>query len=142
MPTSVLTDIYNELHVPDFKKAKSFYSKLGFRIVWEQKPKQRLGYLVMKRGKSILCFYCGNKCVYEHSYFKKFSRKTIRGYGVEIVIPTEKIGLLYKKVLKCLGKKSVACPLETKYWGKKDFRMVDPFGYYLRFTEPFNILKK
>ena len=25
-------------------------------------------------------------------------------------------------------------------WGLKDFRIEDPFGFYLRFTEPFNIV--
>jgi len=31
--------------------------------------------------------------------------------------------------------------LQVQPWGLKDFRMVDSFGYYLRVTEPHNILE-
>jgi hypothetical protein len=141
MATSALSDIYNELHVPDFKKVRNFYGRLGFKEVWSRKPEQRLGYLVMKRGKSILCFYCGNGCVYEHSYFRRFPRKTICGYGVELVIPVKNIESVYKSVLKYF-RKNIVCALELKRWGAKDFRMIDPFGYYLRFAEQYNILKR
>ncbi len=30
--------------------------------------------------------------------------------------------------------------LQVKPWGLKDFRIEDPFGYYIRFTQPHNIL--
>jgi len=30
--------------------------------------------------------------------------------------------------------------LQNRPWGLKDFRVVDPFGFYLRFTSQHNIL--
>ncbi len=30
--------------------------------------------------------------------------------------------------------------LAEQPWGLKDFRIEDPFGFYIRFTEPHNIL--
>ena len=57
----VQNDTVIELHVPDFEKVKEFYGKLGFRVVWERKPEARKGYLVMKRGNGILCFWPGNE---------------------------------------------------------------------------------
>ncbi len=87
------TDVMIELHVPDFKKVKDFYGKLGFKVVWERKPEEMKGYIVMKSGGSILCFWPGNESLWKQSYFKKFSKKSKRGYGVEIVIMVEDIEL-------------------------------------------------
>ena len=64
----LFSDILLELHVPDFKITKKFYKDLGFEVVWEKKPLARKGYLVMRRGDSIINFYCGNIHVYEQTY--------------------------------------------------------------------------
>jgi len=128
-----------ELHVPDFGVVKDFYSKLGFRIVWERKPEDYKGYLVMEGGGNILCFYCGNEKVYDNLYFKKFPKETKKGYGVEIVIMIKDIEDFYKKVKEFAN---VTEKLIIQPWGLKDFRIEDPFGYYLRFTEPHDILDK
>ena len=130
-------DILIELHVPDFEKVKEFYGKLGFEEVWERKPEAKKGYLVMKRGNSILCFWPGTKQVWEQDYFKSFPKTTKRGYAVEIVIMTDNIERLYKEV-KTFAK--VVEELKTQPWDLKDFRIEDPFGFYLRFTEAHNIL--
>lgn len=129
--------IYIELHVPDFDIVKKFYEKLGFSVVWEHKPDQKKGYLVMQRKNSILCFWPGNEKVYEQSYFKQFPQNTTRGYGVEIVIPIENIRAFYGQTKTFAN---IVDHLQTQPWGLKDFRIIDPFGYYLRFTEPHDVL--
>lgn len=131
------TDILVELHVPNFKEAKKFYGKLGFKVVWERKPEEEKGYLVLKRGNSILCFWSGNKNVWNHIYFKHFPKTTKRGYGVEIVIMVKNVEEFYTKVKKFA---KVVEKLKMQPWGSKDFRIEDPFGFYLRFTEPYNTL--
>ena len=128
-----------ELHVPDFEKVKEFYGKLGFDVVWERKPEAKKGYLVMKNEDNVLCFWPGNKEVYNQSWFKQFPKNTKTDYGVELVIMINNIESLYQKVKKFA---KIADKLETRPWGLKDFRIVDPFGYYLRFSEPHNILNK
>lgn len=130
-------DVVLELHVPDFNKVKEFYGKLGFEIVWEREPEGFKGYLVMRMGNSILCFWGGNKEIYNHPYFKQFSNNTKRGYGVEIVIFVEDIDKYYEKVSKFA---KVVEELTLQPWGDKDFRVEDPFGYYLRFCNPYNTL--
>lgn len=139
-----LSNIILELHVPDFEKVKDFYEKLGFKEVWEYPPKDQTGYLVMQRGDSILAFFCGNKEVYNHSFFKRYPKNTVRGYGVEVAIyiPDIDIDTYYKNVASKIDKTQIAQPLEVKPWGSKDFRLVDPFGYYLCIREPSNILHK
>lgn len=136
MSKPALTDTIIELHVPDFGKVKDFYGKLGFKVVWETKP-GTLGYLVMKRGESILAYSEGNEEVYNHSYLKKFPKDTKRGYGVEIIIFVENIEEFYEKVK---GFCNVTDELQMHPWGYEDFRIEDPFGYYLRFSSPYNTL--
>jgi len=137
-----LTDVILELHVPDFNKVKDFYGKLGFEIVWEYPPKDQSGYLVMKRQDSILAFFCGNEKVYHHPFFKQFPKIMVRGYGVEVAIyiSDQPIDKYYKQVTKTIDNKYIVQPLEMKPWGSKDFRLTDPFGYYLCIREASNIL--
>jgi uncharacterized glyoxalase superfamily protein PhnB len=126
---AMLTDVYIELHVPDFKKAIEFYSKLGFKLLWRAED-----YLVMKRKKSVLNFYGGSQKVYSHSYFGRFKKTTKCGYGVEIIIPVEHVERFYERVRKFA---KIVQPLQLKKWGHRDFRIVDPFGFYLRIRERY-----
>ncbi len=127
-----------ELHVPDFEKVKNFYGRLGFEVVWERKPEGKKGYLVIQRESHVLCFWPGNEEVYDQSYFRNFPKDSKRGYGVELGFFIDKnIEDFYEKV-KTFAK--VVDPLVTQPWGIKDFRIEDPFGYYLRFTEIYDTL--
>jgi len=125
----MLTDVYIELHVPDFKKAIEFYSRLGFKLLWRTED-----YLVMRRKRSVLNFYGGSQKVYSHSYFGRFKKTTKCGYGVEIIIPVDRVELIYSSVRKFA---KIVQPLQLKKWGRRDFRIVDPFGFYLRITERY-----
>lgn len=136
-----LTDITIELSVSDFALTKSFYSKLGFVKVWEEPANKMNGYLVMKLNSSILCFFCGNEFVYRHPYFKQFPNSTKRGYGTEISIPVDNISNYYDSIKTKIDQKYIFQPLKEQPWGKKDFRIEDPFGYFLRFNEPWNVLE-
>ncbi|HEV2118717.1 MAG TPA: VOC family protein [Candidatus Bathyarchaeia archaeon] len=126
---AMLTDVFIELHVPDFNRTIEFYSRLGFKLRWRSED-----YLVMKRKRSVLNFYGGSEKVYRHSYFGRFSKNTKCGYGVEIIIPVDRVERLYKTVRKFA---KVVQPLQSKKWGRRDFRILDPFGFYLRITERY-----
>ncbi len=130
------SDILLELHIPAFQPAKDFYGNLGYEVVWEKPAVGDKGYLVMRNGTSILNFYCGTDEVYSHEFFGRFPADTPRGYGVEIVIPSDDIEALFKHV-KQLYPDNIVAQLPGKY-SHKDFRMTDPFGYYLRFVERYN----
>jgi len=126
-----------ELHVPDFEKAKEFYSGLGFEVVWERKPVSGVdGYMVMRRGENIINFHGGAENVVDHEYFGKFPKDSKRGYAVEIIIPVDGVEDFYKQVSQKYPKQIVQ-PLEKRF-AFPDFRMEDPFGFYLRFVERYN----
>jgi uncharacterized glyoxalase superfamily protein PhnB len=119
--------IFLELHVPDFQKAINFYKLLGFEVlqVWE-------AYLVMNKGNDLLFFYAGDEEVYQHAYFKNFSKNTRRGYAIEIIIYDNKVQELYKNIK---DKVKIVEELVLQEWGEYDFRVEDPFGYYVRVGE-------
>lgn len=91
----------------------------------------------MKMGSSILCFWGGNQDIYKHPYFNQFPKATKRGYGVEVVIFVENIESYYEKVSKFA---KVVESLKSQPWGDQDFRVEDPFEFYLRFSSPYNSL--
>lgn len=126
-----------EIQVSDFTVTKKFYSKLDFQKVWERQPEGFKGYLIMKLEDNILCFWGGNENIYEQRYFKKFSKNSARGVGMEIVLMVKDIEKYFEKIKSQV---EIFETFQDRPWGLKDFRVVDPFGFYLRFTSQHNIL--
>jgi len=131
-----------ELHVPDLNIVKNFYSQLGFEVTMDDKPNEKeLGYMTMTRkdklGNTMLNFYGGDDRVYNQSYFKQFPKNTKRAYASEVTITVKNIDEIYKQAKDNLNKYIVRNLEEKEDHGHKwkDFRMEDPFGFYLRFTE-------
>jgi hypothetical protein len=108
-----------ELHVPDFEPIRDRYKELGFATVWEREPEQDKGDL----------------WAFKQSHFRQFDPETPRGYAVEIVLMVDDIHDYYDKVeeaAKVIDGLEVVKPLAMKPWGKHDFRVTDPAGFYLR----------
>jgi lactoylglutathione lyase len=120
-----------ELHVSDLETVKEFYTKLHFSIIREEPLNNGLGYLVMGLEKNVLCFWGGSAAVYDHRYFSQYARNTQRGYGVEVVLQVRDIARYYESILPVI---SPVQELQERPWGATDFRVVDPFGYYLRIS--------
>jgi lactoylglutathione lyase len=125
-----------ELHVEDFDRVRDYYEHLGFTVVWERPPERFKGYLVMSNGSNTICFWGGNKDIYEHQYFGRFPSDTKKGYGVELVIMVEDLDEIYRKAQQHA---TIVEDMELRPWGLYDFRVEDPFGYYLRFTSIHDI---
>ena len=107
----------------------------------EHIPAEQPGYLVLKRksnlGDTLLNFYGGDDRVYNQSFFKQFPKETLRGYATEITIPVGDINSEYEKIKNTIPTAIVRELIELTDINVKwrDFRMVDPFGYYVRITE-------
>ncbi|TSC83593.1 MAG: hypothetical protein G01um101413_971 [Parcubacteria group bacterium Gr01-1014_13] len=142
MKKPIKNNLIIELHVPDFGMAKEFYLKLGFKISMDERPdNEGPGYMTVTRedefGNTLINFYGGDERVYNQSYFKQFPRNTKRGYAVELTIPTSDVEAIYNIAARELPSHITRGLKELKdhQYKWKDFRMVDPFGFYLRFTE-------
>ncbi len=119
-----------ELHVPSFAPVKEFYGRLGFETLREEPGDD--GYLIMRFGTNVLAFWPGSETVFAHPYFGSLDRATKRGYGVEVIITVDDVDALYERA-RAFAK--IVEPLQRRSWGPRDFRVEDPFGYYLRLTE-------
>jgi hypothetical protein len=141
-PNQIVNNLVLELHIPDFNTAREFYNIFGFKEI-EYDPTSGggsdLGYMVLKRddaiGNTSINFYGDKDKVSQHSYFRDFSTDTPRGYGVEITVPVSDVKKMWEEVKNNIREKQIAQPLTLKRWNKWDFRVIDPFGFYVRFTE-------
>ncbi len=135
--TRITSGVLVELHVDDFDKVRDFYGRFGFDAAWQQTRQEDDGYLVMSLNDQVLTFWPGTNAWERHPYFSRFPNDTKRGFGVEIVIYVDDIGFAYNiaNELGCVVEKLAKQP-----WGLSDFRVEDPFGYYIRFSEPDDIL--
>lgn len=145
MINPIRNNLIIELHVPDFDTVKNFYGILGFAPISENPVTETdPGYLVLKRrddeGDTILNFYGGNEKVYGQAYFKNFPQNTKRGYAAEVTIPVAHVDDFYNEIASKI-KNHIRQPVIDKKDGEtlwRDFRIEDPFGFYLRFTELIN----
>jgi len=138
----VSNNLVLELHIPDFEKARSFYAIFGFSQLKYDPTSgggSNLGYMILRRsdalGETHINFYGDKEKVSQHSHFKDFPPNTPRGYEVEITIPVSNVEELWNETKSKIPDSQIAQPLTLKRWGKKDFRVTDPFGFYVRFTE-------
>jgi dihydroneopterin aldolase len=119
-----------ELHVPDFAPVRSFYGRLGFSVVRDEPGPD--GYLVLQHQQNVIAFWPGSDAVRGHRFFSLHPAGTVRGHGVEIIITTSELDALYARAKDL---EAVVEPMRARPWGARDFRIADPFGYYLRVTE-------
>jgi lactoylglutathione lyase len=73
-----------------------------------------------------------NKLPEEHPLKTKSSDER-KGLGVEIVLALKDLESLYNKVKN--SDYPISSELQLQPWNLRDFRLVDPDGYYLRITE-------
>jgi hypothetical protein len=141
-PGKIINNLVLELHIPDFNKAREFFAIFGFKQIMYDPTSgggSDLGYMVLKRedkiGNTSINFYGDKEKVSQHKYFADFPTSTPRGYEVEITVPVSDVEKLWEEVKDKLKSERIAQPLTFKRWNKKDFRVIDPFGFYIRFTE-------
>jgi catechol 2,3-dioxygenase-like lactoylglutathione lyase family enzyme len=139
---NISNNLILELHIPDFDQAREFYSQFGFTELSYDPTSgggSDLGYMVLQRedplGTTLINFYGDREAVAKHEHFINFPAKTPRGYAVEITIPVADVEKLWNEVKETLEPEAISQALKVKRWGKKDFRLIDPHGFYLRFTE-------
>lgn len=118
-----------ELHVEDFEPVRDFYTNIGFEIIFDSPG----NYLTIRKNKVILNFWGDGGRFEDQPYFKQFSKSTKKGFAVEIIVPVNNIEDYYNQIK---GEVDIVSNLKVKRWGASDFRIVDPNGFYIRFTNP------
>lgn len=115
-----------ELFVEDLQRSIRFYEEI-LGLIFSKKNES--GAMVKLEGFTLLL--TPDYILDENHYLKKGSL-TPKGKGIEIIIVFDNIEQVYQHVLE--EGYPVESNLKTQSWGMKDFRIVDPDGYYLRLT--------
>jgi len=123
-----------ELHVPDFAPAKRFYGALGFTVAREESGNDD-GYLVMVHGADTLRFWPGSAPALRRGHFG--GRSGTPGHRVEIVLTFDDLDTAFTRATS-MG--TTVEPIRMRHWGLRDFRVLDPYGFYVRCTEPHDPL--
>jgi lactoylglutathione lyase len=119
-----------ELFVDDVDASIRFYERaLGFRVV-----RREADYASLELGGAVLGLAPIAKLPAggEGPGFTRVRLAGVRGAGVEIVLEVPDVDAAAKAVVKA-GYRLLE-PLRERPWGLRDFRVVDPDGYYLRIT--------
>jgi hypothetical protein len=116
-----------ELATTDPSRDTAFYSKLGFSVV----AKTSYGYVTLKSGPVVIALSPVARIdSHDTASLSKLRRPPV---GVEIVLyTTENLDEKHAR-LRSLGLKPGDIRLQP--WGVRDFRIIDPGGYYIRISE-------
>jgi predicted enzyme related to lactoylglutathione lyase len=116
-----------ELFVADVARSAAFYERvLGF--VREQDGGD---YVALRRGDARIGIGALSDLA-AHHHLRRPHGDAPNGLGVEIVIEVDDVDAAFGAVSS--SGQPVLSPLRERPWGLRDFRIVDPDGYYLRIT--------
>lgn len=118
-----------ELFVEDMDASVGFYTGvLGFEV-----SRGHPGdYVSLRCGNVTLGIGPIAKLPEEGGYFTREIASLPRGLGAEIVLEVDDVDEWHRRVSGCGY--PIFEPPQERPWGLRDFRIVDPDGYYLRLT--------
>lgn len=121
-----------ELFVDDVEASVRFYTAtLGLMPpeIWSPD-----GYVPLRAGAVTIGVQNHTKLPLEH-HFSRARLAGPRGVGLEIVIEVDDVDRAYVIAsLEAERHRGWIEPLGERPWGNRDFRLVDPDGYYVRVT--------
>lgn len=116
-----------ELFVKDIKKSLEFYKTLfDFKIIKENED-----YIGMESGEVRLSINTISSLPEDHYYMPEIKNQRL-GVGAEIIFIVDNLDSVYDLAK---SKYSIKEEIKIQSWGSKDFRIIDPDGYYIRITE-------
>ncbi|MGN4444852.1 VOC family protein [Bacillus cereus group sp. MYBK79-1] len=115
-----------ELFVEDLQRSIRFYEEI-LTLVFSKK--NATGAMIKLEDFSLLLT---PDYILNENHYLKTGGLNPKGKGVEVIIVFDNIEQIYQHVLE--KNYPVESNLKIQSWGMKDFRLVDPDGYYLRLT--------
>jgi lactoylglutathione lyase len=121
-----------ELFVDDVERSVAFYgAALGLQPSPGYDPQ---GYVPVRAGRVCIGLQRHGALPAEH-YFRPAHFAGPRGVGVEIVVEVDDVDAAFAQAQEAaVPHGGQVEPLARRPWGRTDFRLVDPDGYYVRVT--------
>jgi predicted enzyme related to lactoylglutathione lyase len=117
-----------ELFVKDTHASAGFYQRvLGFTCDADSGP------YIRARSGSVRIGICDQSTLPSDHHFSTTALQGPKGVGTEIVLEVENLDAYHERVVK--AGYAIREEIAMRPWGLRDFRLVDPDGYYLRITE-------
>lgn len=118
-----------ELFVTSVPESMEFYTRvLGFEVV-HYRPDD---YSVFRKGGIQIALQEFSRLSNNHPLKPRDGERG--GLGMEIVLEVDDLDAAYARVLA--SQWPVADHLARRSWSSRDFRLLDPNGYYIRITDP------
>jgi predicted enzyme related to lactoylglutathione lyase len=115
-----------ELVVADVRRSAAFYTEvLGFT-----REAENDGYVAVRRGAAVIGIGRASALPAAHALHARPGERN--GVGVEIVLEVTDVDAAYGTVIDAGW--PVLGPIQQRSWGLRDFRLIDPDGYYIRVT--------
>jgi lactoylglutathione lyase len=121
-----------ELFVDDVERSVAFYgAALGLRPAPDYDPQ---GYVPVSAGRVRIGLQRCGALPAEH-HFRPAHFAGPRGVGVEIVVEVGDVDTVFARARDAaVAHGGQVEPLTARPWGRTDFRLIDPDGYYVRVT--------
>ncbi len=121
--------LHVELFAEDLPRSRDFYARvLGFEIK-KQKPD---GYTEMARGQALIGLNARGILHPDHPAYPAPGERV--GRAVEIFLTVDDVDAEYQRVVATGW--PISTHLTDQPWGLRDFRIVDPDGYYVNVSSP------
>ena len=119
-----LVELRLELFVEDVQRSTDFYLRVfGFQVGAHGSD----DYTMLVKGHAVIAFNRLDALDHDHPLRNRVDEKL--GRGVEIVLSVDDVEAAFEVAQKeCLAISDLA----IRPWGLRDFRVIDPDGYYIR----------
>lgn len=112
----------------------AFYERLlGFQLEREGE-----GYWSLRNGRVTIAVGDAERLSPDHHFVRPSAAGSAAGVGVELVLELpspEAVDLLYERIRSDVDDAGGRIePVSDRAWGLRDFRVIDPDGYYIRIT--------
>jgi catechol 2,3-dioxygenase-like lactoylglutathione lyase family enzyme len=120
-----------ELFVVDIDTTIKFYEDvLGFSTT-----RHESGYAALNNGNVAIGIGLLVGLPENHHFRTRWPSGSSPGLGVELVLEVDEVDGFFKRAKDQLHNVGQIQDIEDQPWGLRDFRVIDPDGYYVRVTE-------
>lgn len=132
--TAAAAGLRAELFVDQPMTTVAFYERfLGFHL-----EREGDGYWSLRNGAVTIGIGAAEDLDADHHFLRPGATDSARGVGVELVLElpsADTVDAMHERIRSAVATAGGRVePISDRPWGLRDFRVIDPDGYYIRIT--------